>query len=95
MDNARASRLRDVDLDITPSSFSRDTTDHHELSRYILKDLKSCPVGCRIIVCVRPGAHGNPTAVSYSDQAKSFASSRYGTICRSTLREEGTSIDSE
>jgi len=78
MDNPRASRLRDVDLGITPLSFSRDTTDRRELSRYVLEDLLSCPVGCCIIVCVRSGAHGNPTEKSYSDQAKSIASSRNG-----------------
>ena len=59
MDNARASRLRDVDLDITPLSFSRDMTDRHELSRYVLEDLLSCPVGFCIIICVRSGEHGN------------------------------------
>jgi hypothetical protein len=29
----RASRLRDVDLDIMPTSFACDTTDHHTLPR--------------------------------------------------------------
>ncbi len=32
---AWASRLWDVDLDVAPTSFSCDTTDHHDLSRYI------------------------------------------------------------
>ena len=67
---------RDVDLDIAPSLFSRDTTDRLELSQYILEDLLNCKVDCRIIVCIRSGAKGNETEASYSDQARSIASSR-------------------
>ncbi len=76
MDDAWSSRLRDIDLDITPSSFSWDTMDRHELSQYVLDDLLSCPVGCWIIMCIRSGAQGNPTKASYLDQAQSITSSR-------------------
>ena len=69
MQDARASLLRDIDLDVTPTSFSLATTDRHELSRYILEDLLSHQVGCRFIVCIRESATGNPTEASYSDQA--------------------------
>ncbi len=75
MHEARASCLRDVDLDITPTLFSRDTTDRHKLSRYVLEDLLSCTVGCWIIVCIHSGAHGNQTEESYSEQAQCIASS--------------------
>jgi hypothetical protein len=69
MQDARASRLRDIDLDVTPTLFSLATTDCHELSRYILEDLLSHQVGSRFIVCIRVSATGNPTEASYSDQA--------------------------
>ncbi len=69
MQEARASCLCEVDLNVTPTLFSRDSTDHHELSRYVLEDLLTCPVGCRLIVCIRAGATGNPTEQSYYDQA--------------------------
>ena len=42
MQDARASHLRELDLDVTPTSFSSATTDRHELSRYVLEDLLSC-----------------------------------------------------
>ncbi|KAL3771989.1 hypothetical protein ACHAW5_004671 [Stephanodiscus triporus] len=74
--DARTTRHRDVDLDIAPSSFSSDTTDRRELSRYVLEDLLRCTVDCRIIVCIRSGAQGDPTEASYSKQARSIASSR-------------------
>ena len=74
MINARASCLRDIDLDVAPITFSRDTTDRHELSRYVFEDLLSCPVGSRIIMCIRSGVEGDPTETSYSDQAKSITS---------------------
>jgi hypothetical protein len=74
--DAPSSRHRDVDLDIAPSLFSRDTTDRLELSQYILEDLLNCKVDCRIIVCIRSGAKGDETEASYSDQARSIASSR-------------------
>ena len=44
--------LWDVDLGVAPTSFSQDTTARHELSRYVLEDILSCPVGCRIIMCI-------------------------------------------
>ena len=74
MINARASRLQNIDLDVAPITFLRDTTDRHELSRYVFEDLLSCPVGSRIIVCIRSGVEGDPTETSYSDQAKSITS---------------------
>ncbi len=70
MQEARASRIRDVDLDVAPTSFLRDSTDCHELSRYVLEDVLSCPVGCRIFVCIRSGAKGDLTEESYSNQAR-------------------------
>ena len=68
MQDTRASRLHELDLDVTPTSFSSATTDHHELSRYVLEDLLSCKVGCRFIACIRVSASGTPTEASYSDQ---------------------------
>ncbi len=70
MHEARTSRLCDMDLDVTPTSFSLDSTDCHKLSKYILEDLLSCPVGCQIIICIHSGAKGNPTEESYLEQAK-------------------------
>jgi hypothetical protein len=70
MHEARASQLRDVDLDVTPISFLHDSTDCHKLSQYVLKDVLSCPVGCRIIVCIRSHAKGNPTEESHSSQVR-------------------------
>jgi hypothetical protein len=46
MNETRASRLPDVDLDITPALFSLETTDHTKLSHYVLEDVLGCPVGC-------------------------------------------------
>ena len=76
MINARASRLRDIDLDVAPITFSRDTTDRHELSRYVFEDLLSCPVGSRINVCIWSGVEGDLTKTSYSDQVKCITSCR-------------------
>jgi len=45
MQDTRVSHLRELDLDVTPTSFSSATTDRHELSRYVLEDLLSCKVG--------------------------------------------------
>ena len=74
--DARSSCHRDVDLDIPLSLFSGDTTDRLELSQYILEDLLNCKVDCCIIMCIWSGAKGNETEASYSDQARSIASSR-------------------
>jgi hypothetical protein len=65
MQDSRASRLRELNLDVTPTSFSSATTDRHELSRYVLEDLLSCKVGCRFIACIRVSASGTPTEASY------------------------------
>jgi hypothetical protein len=70
MHKAHASWLRDVDLNVTPTSFSCDSTDCHELFRYVLKDLLSCTVGCWINTCICSSAKGNPTEELYLDQAK-------------------------
>jgi hypothetical protein len=67
--DACASRLRDIDLDVTPTLFSLAMTDRNDLSRYVLEDLLSHQVGCCFIVCIRVSAIGNPTELSYSDQA--------------------------
>ena len=71
-----AIRHRIPEATIAPSLFSRDTSDRLELSQYILEDLLNCIVDCRIIVCIRSGAKGDETEASYSDQARSIASSR-------------------
>ncbi len=76
MNDAWASCLQDVDLDVAPTSFSRDTTDCHKLSQCILEDSLSCPVGCWISVCIWSGSEGDPTKTSYSDQAKCIYSCR-------------------
>ena len=59
-----------------PTAFSHDTTDCQEWSCYILEDVLACPVGCRVIICIRADAHGNPTEQSYSDQAMRISDSR-------------------
>jgi hypothetical protein len=71
-----ASCLREVDLDIAPTTFSREATDCHKLSQYVLEDLLSCPVGCHVITCIRAGANGNLTEQSYSDNRKCIVESR-------------------
>ena len=67
--DSRASRLREIDLDLTPALFSLESSNHHKLSLYVLEDLLSCPIGSRLIVCIWVGATGNPTKLSYSMQA--------------------------
>jgi hypothetical protein len=77
MHEGYASHLCKVDLDVTPTSFSPETTNCHELSWYVLKDLLSCPeVGWRVIACIWVGANGNPTEQPYSDQEKCILESR-------------------
>ncbi len=76
MYEGHASRLREVDLDVAPTTFSREVTDCHELSRYVLEDLLPCPVGCRVIACIRVGDDRNPAEQSYSDQGKCIVKSR-------------------
>ena len=73
---ARASRLRDGDLDIMPTSFSHDTTYRYELPCCILEDVWACPVGCCLIICIHADAHGNQTKRSYSNQATRISDSR-------------------
>jgi hypothetical protein len=46
INKAQASRLRDVDLDVSPALFSLKTMDCHELSCYVLEDVLGCSVGC-------------------------------------------------
>ena len=55
------SRLREIDLDLMPASFSFESNNSHELSQYVLEDLLSFPIGSHLIVCIRVGATGNPT----------------------------------
>ncbi len=76
MNEACARRLHDINLDIIPTTISHDTTDWHELSRYVLEDVLTCPVGCCLIVCICVGANRNPTKRLYLDQAKQFADKR-------------------
>ena len=66
---ARASRFCDVDLDITPTSFSRDTTDWHELSCYVLKVFLACTVGRWLIIVsllCKVGFNKLPFTMTYS-----------------------------
>ncbi len=76
MQDAHASCLREIDLNVTPTLFSLATTDRHELSRYIFEDLLSRQVGCCFIVCIWVSATGNPMEVSYSDQAMHIVQQR-------------------
>ncbi len=76
MYEGHASRLREVDLNIAPTTFSHEVTDCHELSWYILEDLLPCPVGCCVIACIRAGDNRNLAEQSYSDQGKCIVESR-------------------
>jgi hypothetical protein len=78
INEAQASRLHDVDLDVTPASFSLETMDYHKLSCFVLKDVLGCSVGCRLLVCIQAdaNANANPTEVSYSEQANFIAGTR-------------------
>jgi hypothetical protein len=76
INKARAMRLCDIDLNVTPKTFSRDTTDRHKLSRCVLEGVLTYSIGCRSIVCIRAGADRNPTKRLYSDQAKQFSDRR-------------------
>ena len=67
--DSRASHLRVINLDLTPASFSLESSDHHKLSRHVSEDLLSCPIGSCLIVCIWVGTTGNPTELSYSMQA--------------------------
>jgi hypothetical protein len=74
---SRTSRLREINLDLTaPALFSLESSDRHKLSQYVLEDLLSCPVGSCLIVCIRVGAGGNPTELSYSEQAMHIVKER-------------------
>ncbi len=77
MNETCASRLRNVDLDIAPASFSLERMDRTELSCYVLEDVLGCPVGCQLDVCIQadPDADANGTKVSYSDQTKLISAS--------------------
>ena len=48
---SRVSRLCEIDLDLTPASFSLESSERHKLSGYVLEDLLSCLVGSCLIVC--------------------------------------------
>ncbi len=76
LNEAQASCLCNVDLGVTPTSFSLATTDHHKLSWYVLKDALGCPVGCCLLIHICTCANGNPTKVLYSDQAKHISKIR-------------------
>jgi hypothetical protein len=78
MNKTRGSCLHDADLDITPASFTLKTTDCTKLYHYVLENVLGCPVGCRLIVCIRADldANANGTKVSYSNQAKFISASR-------------------
>jgi hypothetical protein len=76
INEACVSCLRNINLDIIPTTFSRDTSDRHKLSHYILEDVLTCPIGCCLIVCICAGANRNPTKRSYLDQAKQFSDKR-------------------
>jgi hypothetical protein len=78
INEAWASHLRNVDLDVMPVLFSLKTTDRHNLSCFVLEDVLGCSVGCRLLNCIRANANAdaNPTEVSYSNQAKFIAGTR-------------------
>jgi hypothetical protein len=76
INKARESRLCDIDLNITPTSCSHDTTDQHKLPLYVLEDVLTCPVGCHLIVCFCAGADGNSVKLSCLDQAKQISDRR-------------------
>lgn len=101
--DSHASCLREIDLDLTPASFSLESSDHHELSRYVLEDLLSCLIGSHLIVCIWVGATGNPTELSYSEQAmhifeerkrSGLISERWRMVCESFNVMQGILIRS-
>jgi hypothetical protein len=47
-----SSHLHDIDLNSVPD-FLRDTTNRHELSRYVLKDILACTIDTPFILCIR------------------------------------------
>ena len=62
IDAARASRLRDVDLDAllkNTSTLAVISSKWQELSRYVLEDILDCPVGSRLIVCIAAEDNGD------------------------------------
>ena len=52
----RASRLRDIDLDVIQRDTSTVTTNRSNLSHYILEDILDCPPGSRFIICITTDA---------------------------------------
>ncbi len=73
---SHASHLREINLDLMPALFSLESSNRHKLSQYVLEDLLSCPVGSHLIVCIRVGATGNPTKLSYSKQVMHIVEQR-------------------
>ncbi len=51
-EDVQSSCLWDIDLNSVPK-FSRDTTDRHELYRYVLEDILTCTIDTPFIVCIR------------------------------------------
>ncbi len=88
-----ASHLCEVDLNVAPTTFSCEATVCHELSQYVLEDLLSFPVGCRVIACIRAGGNGNPTEQPYFDQIKCIVeSSKKNEIVTESWRMSGGSF---
>jgi hypothetical protein len=71
-----ASCLCEINLDLTPALFLLESSNCHKLSQYVLEDLLSCLVGSQLIVCIWVGAMGNPTELSYSEEAMHIVEQR-------------------
>ncbi len=76
INDACTSHLCNIELKVMPTSFSHETTDWHKIIHYVLENVLTCPVGCCVIVCICAGANGDPTKLSYLDQAKRISDRR-------------------
>ena len=69
----RASRLRDIDLDLIPHDLTTLSSKRSDLSRYILEDMLDCPPGSRFIVCIATDANDIERGEYYSHKASQIA----------------------
>jgi hypothetical protein len=69
----RASRLRDIDLDVIQRDTTTVTTNRSDLSRYILEDILDCPPGSRFIICIATDAVDVERGYYYSKTATLIA----------------------
>jgi hypothetical protein len=87
IDETRASRLRDVDLDALPENTSTSaviSSKRKELSLYVLENILDCPVGSRFIVCIVAEDKDDDRCRYYTDTAK---------IIKSDLSREGLPVE--